>query len=45
MIVGDFSHGYIEELDWSPKGAIFPSLAASTKRVADSIREYLAAYS
>lgn len=45
MIVGDFSHDYIEELDWQPNGAVFPSLAAATARIAEGIREHLESYS
>jgi hypothetical protein len=44
-IIGDYSHDYLEELDWSPTGAVFPSLAAATANVMARIEEYLADYS
>lgn len=37
MRVGDYAHDYLEELDWSAKGAVFKSLSESTQDVARRI--------
>lgn len=42
MHIGDFSHDYLEELDWRPKSkAVFRSLLASTRHAAEQIQRDL----